>query len=176
MLKISKNRKSFTLVEVIVAVTLFAFFIGAAFSLFVASQQNVTTSRHRFQAANLAREGAELVREIRDTAWLHNATWAIFTTNGPCYGLGGVNPGNPLKLDFLTNYWDQRYRDCAFEHWRLVGDTEPITQNNVNYTRAITVDNINTTDTKKITVTVSWDEAGKAKEIKMITYLTDWIQ
>lgn len=68
----TKNRKGFTLTEVMIGMGILAIAIVSATSLLTsligANRNNVAT----LQAYYLAQEGIEATRNIRDTNWLHN--------------------------------------------------------------------------------------------------------
>lgn len=77
---INKKNKGFTLVETLVAIAIFAFSITALISITATGVFNTNFVKNKFTASYLALEGAELVRNIRDTAILNDRTWvAIFT-------------------------------------------------------------------------------------------------
>lgn len=65
-----KDRAAFTLIEVLIALAVFTIGIVAAMSLAIANFNNSRLNLERITAANLAREGVELVRNIRDSNWL----------------------------------------------------------------------------------------------------------
>jgi len=65
-----KSRRGETIVEVIIAVVVLVVGILAAFRLLINSGIQNELSRERVVATNLAREGIEAVRNIRDTNWL----------------------------------------------------------------------------------------------------------
>ncbi len=70
LMKSHDGQTGFTLVELVIALSVFTVGIMATFTLSLA---NVNTADENYQdilAANLAREGIELVRNIRDTNWL----------------------------------------------------------------------------------------------------------
>ncbi len=174
---------SFGLLEVIIAVAIFTLFAGSIVSVISLSSKNMVVNKHRLQAANLAREGIELVTEIRDTAWFKGDDWVKIGDNNyggpnpeqkPCWGLSqGIK-----KIDFLEDDFTSYPANCGFGHWRLVGsavsygDDKIITQNSVKFTREVIVED--TMDIKKITAKVTWDDFGQTKTVEMATLLTDW--
>jgi len=64
------NNKGFTLVELIIALGVFSSGIMAAFTLALAGLNTSIENFDRINAANLAREGIELIRNVRDSNWL----------------------------------------------------------------------------------------------------------
>ena len=68
-------QKSFTLIEVIVAIFLITVGTVGAFSLIQRTIAFTVISSSRLVAANLAQEGIEIVRNTRDTNWLSDNPW-----------------------------------------------------------------------------------------------------
>lgn len=70
MKSIFKNNRGETLAETIIALMILA--IGITFSgvLMANSLGNISSSKNRIVAVNIAREGLEIVRNIRDSNWL----------------------------------------------------------------------------------------------------------
>ena len=65
-----KNIKGETIAETIIAVTILAIGITITSTLMSTSIQNMNNSKNRIIAINIAREGLEAIRNIRDTNWL----------------------------------------------------------------------------------------------------------
>jgi len=73
--KISRDVKGFTLTEVMIGMMILTVAIVSATNLLTgiidSNRDNLTT----LQAYYLSQEGLEMVRNIRDTNWLHNRDW-----------------------------------------------------------------------------------------------------
>lgn len=73
--KISRDVKAFTLTEVMIGMMILTVAIVSASNLLTgiidSNRNNLTT----LQAYYLSQEGLEMVRNIRDTNWLHNRDW-----------------------------------------------------------------------------------------------------
>lgn len=70
-----RNEKGFSLIEVMIGMTILTIAIVAATSILISlinSNKNITRT---LQAYNLAQEGIEAVRNIRDTNWLNNLNY-----------------------------------------------------------------------------------------------------
>ena len=65
-----KKPRGETVTETIVALTIMAFGIALASALLANSLRNIGASKNRVVAINIAREGIEAVRALRDTNWL----------------------------------------------------------------------------------------------------------
>ncbi len=75
MKKFRQNVAGFTLLETIVAVGLIVTGLVSALALITNSLFYVSNIQDRLIAANLAAEGIEVVRNIRDNNWLQNLAW-----------------------------------------------------------------------------------------------------
>ncbi|MCD4760505.1 prepilin-type N-terminal cleavage/methylation domain-containing protein [bacterium] len=67
--RVSKNGAGFTLIEIVIALAVFTVGIMAAFTLSLSNINNARDNYNRVVAANLAREGLEMVRNTRDNNW-----------------------------------------------------------------------------------------------------------
>lgn len=67
--------KSFTLIEVLIAIFLITAGMTGAFNLIQRTAVFSSISSSRLEAAYLAQEGIELVRNIRDSNWLAGSPW-----------------------------------------------------------------------------------------------------
>ncbi len=67
---IGKSKAGETILETIIAVSVLAIGVTLSSTLMASSLRNINTSKNRVIAVNIAREGIEAVRNIRDTNWL----------------------------------------------------------------------------------------------------------
>lgn len=67
---VDKKNNGFTLLEMLLALSVISVGVMAAFTLSTANLNTVKANGQRVLAANLAREGIEVVRNIRDSNWL----------------------------------------------------------------------------------------------------------
>ena len=112
MSKANKER-GFTLVETLIALVLITISMGPVFALATSSINVASRIEHNLIASNLAQEGIEVIRNIRDTNWLNGVafdnnlptgTWRVqWDTVGG--GLMAVS-SNPVlkKNNGLYNY------------------------------------------------------------------------
>ncbi|RJQ35419.1 prepilin-type N-terminal cleavage/methylation domain-containing protein [Candidatus Parcubacteria bacterium] len=66
---INKNQ-GFTLIELLIAIAVFTLGIMGAFTLALANINTIRENFNRVLAANISREGVEIVRNMRDSNWL----------------------------------------------------------------------------------------------------------
>jgi len=71
----AKNKKGFSLIEIVIAITTLVVVVVAATTLIVSSIRTTTTNVDNIVAYNLAQEGLEAVRNMRDSNWLSNQDW-----------------------------------------------------------------------------------------------------
>lgn len=67
--------KAFTLIEIIVAISLLTVGAVGAFSLLQSTLAFTSISSSQLTAAYLAQEGIEIIRNIRDTNFLQGSVW-----------------------------------------------------------------------------------------------------
>ncbi len=94
-----KNKKGVSLVEIILSVAIFTLFIGAFTGIYIYGQEAVVFGGNRTQAVVYAKEGMEVIRNIRDENFenLANGTHGLEK-------VGGVwqFSGNQDTVDFFT--------------------------------------------------------------------------
>ncbi|MFA6992351.1 MAG: prepilin-type N-terminal cleavage/methylation domain-containing protein [Candidatus Gracilibacteria bacterium] len=73
--KNNKNQKGFTLVEVLLGITILTVAIVLATNMFLSAMKSNRIMTLNLKAYYLAQEGLEIVRNIRDTHWMHNLDW-----------------------------------------------------------------------------------------------------
>ena len=118
-----KSRRGETIIEVLIAVLVLAVGIIAGVRLLISSGINNELSRERVVATNLAREGIEAVRNIRDTNWLRFAgerrrCWnnADFDSSITCEESGYV--GVPIKVIEDQTFYIAKFNSTNFR-WEL---------------------------------------------------------
>lgn len=112
-MKLYLNKKGFGLVEAIVAIGIL---VTGILSVVTLAQSNISSSKSveaRLIAINLAREGMEAVRSIRDDNWLKGRTDVTGSANAWDIGLSGAGDSTAIvvlnsntlewSLDFTPN-------------------------------------------------------------------------
>ncbi len=166
-MKTSTNQKGQTLVEIMVAVGIITAVLIASLSLVIAVIQAGAVSRERVQAANLAQEGLEAVRNIRDSYWI-DSTYGL-TINERWQAFKGY-----LNLDSSG----KRIANVSLDgsSWILSSDFNE-TLSLTTFTRRITIQDLNLSDSPgedklEITAEVLWK--NNTKSVTLSTYLTNW--
>jgi Tfp pilus assembly protein PilV len=71
----NSNNKSFTILEVILAIFILTVAVFASFSLIQQTVVGVSLNQSKLIAYYLGQEGIENIRNIRDTNWLNDRAW-----------------------------------------------------------------------------------------------------
>lgn len=150
----------FTLLETIVAVGLIVSGLISALALINTSLVYISSVQDRLVAANLAMEGIEVIRNIRDNNWLDELSWNGGMDLGADYQVAynSVSPvsysGAPLQLDAngFYNY--------------TTGAITP-------YSRKISIINISDHEMRVVSK-VSWQKRGKDYELGAEEHLFNW--
>ncbi len=162
------TQRGFTLVEAVVAISVFAIGLIAVLQVTLTAKASSEAARDTVQVSNYLQEGLEAIRTIRD------ATWTNINTDG-AYHLNSTNGANPP--------------------WQLIaGSTEAVGK----YSRTVTISSVSREDTdasgtltagdrivasggtladastKKITVTITWSNGSRTYSRSVFGYLTDW--
>lgn len=152
--------KGFTLVEALVALVVLTIALGPALILTSNVSSTAAAVKNNLIAANLAQEGVEVIRGIRDTNWfLGNAfdnglsagTYRVEWNSSSVIGLGS----NPFIKENNGLYNYSSGTDTIFK-------------------RTITISKINNSELR-IMSEVTWVERGqRAKNVKVESHLFNW--
>jgi len=149
-ISVFKQYKGQGLIEAIISLALLVGGIIGALTLATITIRAGTESRERIQAALLAQEGIEIVKNNRDTNWIKKAQGE------------NVNWDNDLlNTDNFSNVGSLEGGNCGPEFEK--------------FTRNIKIEgDPNNNDKKKITCTVSWADASGSYNVTVIDYITNW--
>lgn len=187
------SEKGFTMVEVLVAVTLFSIAVAGVITAAVQGGININYAKMRLTANYLAQEGIELMRAKRDSYVIDNSTdfetgWNTFATEalanctsaGPCdidvadtstTIVGGSAPLGlryiPCVVGCLITYDGSSTGLGYFSHSSL-GTSTP-------YTRRITVVTFPLSPNElEVTSTVTWQEGTNTQSVTVSESLFNW--
>lgn len=165
--------RAFTLIEVVIGVTIMSIVIvavaGLVLSTLAANRRNIQS----VQAVYLAEDGVEIMRYIRDSNWLQNYSWdggeKIWSGN---FGLDDFDDKKTLYLKETP-----KCPPC----WGFSQDPELITlSGGVQYERSIAVKRVIDEDGAKndgiyeLLVRIQWEDKGKERSYVLSTYLSNW--
>lgn len=138
------KKPGFGLIEVLIASLILSVVITAGLALGVASSKSVSGVKQRLTATGLAQGILEKTIAVRQQYWTDNNPATNFTD------LASINPAiavpaTPTKVDNIQ-YNQQLMIKADLDNPRI----------------------------KEVTATVSWQERGISKQVKLSTILTDW--
>lgn len=158
----ANKQRGFTLVETLVALVLITIAMGPVFILAASAINTASRIEHNLIAANLAQEGIEVIKNIRDTNWLNGSAfdnnlpvgiWRLeWNTTGGSLMAIGLNPVLK-KNNGLYNY--SSGTDTVFQ-------------------RTVTISKPNSGELI-LTSSVTWAERGSInRNMSVESHLFDW--
>jgi len=183
----NKKESGFTLIEVLVALTLFAFAITGVITIAVQNGINVNSAKNRLEANYLAQEGIELMRAKRDSYVLSGSSylqgWQNFAADvtsactGPCDvdvnslanlvptsggGFYSCVPSSVCNLSYSTDGFYIHGTGASTPFNRELTIT-PFTSPGASFPNEL-----------QITSTVTWNEGFTTQSLSMSESLFNW--
>lgn len=172
---ILRNRGGQGLIETMVAIGIFITGMISSVALIIGSLAAGQQSSDQIVASNLAWEGIEVVKNIRDSNYLAGAAWNT--------GLTGADTSAIAIWDDAANTWTINFSpsaltDAAAVMYRSAGiykqsTTTPPGQA-TNFSRLITLDPNGTVNMLIVRSQVLWTEKGASRTTTAETRLYDW--
>ncbi|MCH7604694.1 hypothetical protein IID24_01780 [Patescibacteria group bacterium] len=169
---LKRDVRGVSIIEILFVITIIT--VGLAGILALASLSLVSSSiaKQTIEAGALAQDTMEAVRNHRD-----GVPWNDDDPADEYDGLGFVSTG-------VAHPYHSELSGDIPPRWKLVSGTETLN----GFTRQIVFDDVrrdinddivesggvDDPDTKKVTVTVSWQERDRARQVEIVTYLTNW--
>ncbi len=170
MLKIFKHRKSnlpaFSLIEIMAVLLIVSLGIVGVANLAVQSIQAQTINRGSIVSYQLAQEGIEIVRQVRDTNWMQGSNWKAGMNSGT-YCVDYKSPvlrpvSGPNECALLLNK----------ENWYYSPPFVLMTDRQTPFRRVVVINAA--TSSATVTSVVTWDERDKVFRYEVETELYDW--
>lgn len=168
------NQKGFTLIEVLVALSILIFVALGVFQLVIRSKQLADIGREQFVATNIAREGLELVRTLRDTNWFSDDDRSNWISDSMCgsftYDVDRLYAGDDIGGADQAPIFIQG--DGRFSHESLTSSVQ------TPYSRVLEVDCSQREGVPAyVTVSsqVSWANRGQPREVILKEKLYNWL-
>ncbi|OGI73644.1 hypothetical protein A3D42_01415 [Candidatus Nomurabacteria bacterium RIFCSPHIGHO2_02_FULL_41_18] len=186
-----KYNQAFTLVETLVAISVFSLSVIALMSVLATGISDTVYAKKKITAAYLAQEGIEYVRNIRDTYTLYSATgaigWAAFNTK--MTGAGArCHQANGCYLDDRDlNYGNQTQPMTGIYVIACGSSCAPLLYNSATgkygyaagsdsgFVRKISVSLTSANETKVFS-TVSWTQGSGNYQITFSESLFNWVE
>ncbi len=175
----------FGLLEVLISTGILAMIVGAAVTLATSSLKNSILGTNRTVASQLAQEGIELARQMRDTSYIDGG--ALGTANSWTSYFDLAKCSGPTAACQLKQDPNKRWMFVlGAEVIDVVGGASDATT--TAFTRSLRVEPVDALSilvpsnaggegeplALKITSTVSWQDHGRTPTAVSATVLTDW--
>lgn len=166
------NQFGFTLLEVLVALSFLTVISLSTIQLITRARQSADLARQDFVAVNLAREGLELVRAVRDTNWFLIPDRSLWIDEDMCqsftYDASKLRAEDPVGPQGASILYIQ-----ANGEWTHTPSGVP-----TQYSRVFEVDcSEKDNDPGIVTVTsrVTWQDRGTPHEVALKEKLYNWL-
>ena len=154
-----RKERGFTLVETLVALFILTMGLVPILVVGFSSRHVAETVKNNLVVANLAQEGIEVVRGIRDTNWVASASFAMGLNDGDYEAVWNSTTLMPDAGRFLNLSSGGLYTYSA--------GTPTMFQRRISVARTSPVE-------LKVVVTVYWNERGTNKTLEIESHLFDW--
>lgn len=170
---LQSKQNGFSLIEVLVALAFLTIISLSVIQLLTRSQQAAEIAREDFVATNLAREGLELVRDVRDTNWFSTVDRSLWIDQEMCnapftYDAASLRNHEPVGSQSQSQLYIQTNGEWAHT------PTGEATQ----YDRILTV-NCSEKDNDPAYVTVqsrvTWLNRGQPHDVVLQEKLYNWL-
>lgn len=158
------NERGTTLIEALVAILILVFGIVPSLAVIFTGNAFSSSVRNSLVASNLAQEGMEVVRAIRDANWFNNQPFDTGLSDG-AYRLEWSSDallsesGNPLlKITPAGLYNYSSGTDTIFRRRILITKIDPLGCN----------------CELRVITEVTWPERGRTKTIQVESHLFNW--
>ena len=169
----SKCKNGFSLIEALVAIAILIVGILSAFLLLIKTTATIPSMQARLTAVNLAQEGIEEVRALRDTDFVNGSPFKSFLSSNKCLKsddcqIAADNSNGNIYLKPNTEIGYLFYQDDS----RLYNYTNSTNQS--IFKRQIIIDSAST-DYINVTVTVNYTIKGKNQTVEATDRLYNWL-
>ncbi len=161
--------KSFTLIEIIVAIFLITVGAGAALNVIQMTIGFTSVTSDQLTASYLAQEGIEVVRNIRDGNWLEQRT------NAAIFWDDGISVAEDYKLDYQSDSFPDVSCSTGAEGFLKFDGSfyNCSTGEESKFKRKITIEKPQP-DKMTVLVEVFWSERGRSHQVTAQTSLYNW--
>jgi type II secretory pathway pseudopilin PulG len=172
--------RGFTVVETLMALTVFSMVVVALVTVSSSSVTNVNFLRNRLTASYLGQEGIELVRNVRDGYMASGAGWLAFvnTVDNYCMTESGCNFDPLLSTNQGDGFFSATGSACSLRLTETIGyySPSPTFSSRSLYCRRVTLEPLIDASQHglKVTSTVTWQDGVTPKTLQMVDYIYEW--
>ena len=183
MIKIYSNnrfKKGFGLLEVVLATGVLITVISSSVFLNRLIVRNSVLSLDRTEAYNLAQQGIEGVRAIRDTNWLVKDPWyngldfSDSESNSDAWNLVQDNQGFWKLRKYNENSDQINLNNIDYRRKIFILRPEDVVNSELNNRSGGTIDNSSGDQFRKVKVVVEWESYGQTWKVETEEYIGDW--
>ena len=170
IIKMKDRWTGFSLLETIVVLFIISVGLIGIVNLTISSLKAQTLNRNTLIAYQLAQEGLELIRNVRDTNHLSGNAWDDDITGSPS--------GTKYRVDFAS--WPAGISDISEATLQLASSTNAgfylhdSSSPNSLFSRMITITTALGAASSTVESLVQWTEQGQLREYRLQTILYDW--
>jgi len=173
---IKKRQKAFTLVEVLVAISVLIIGILSGLLLVTRALYNVAIVKDRLTASFLAQEGIELTRQIRDSNFLRilngeSIDWNYGLDNGSYIIKSNVEGGQSIQL---ASYNPSEVPNFFYDNdLKIYNYTDG---DQTNFKREIRITNITDNDEIRVESIMKWKTKSIDFNLTVEDHLYNWMK
>ena len=162
------------LLETIAALGILIMGVFAVVGMSLTTARSANVSSNRIVAVNLAREGLELVRLVRDTNWLDpNAVWPYGLLNGS-YTIDSESGDALVAVVGSPASVQECGSACALYLDAQGRYTHTPTSQSTSFSRLVIIQDAGGLETKRVLSEVYWSENGRSQRYIVETHLSNW--
>ncbi len=160
----TNQQEGMTLIEMLVSLVVLTVGLIPIFSVIVSSSNLATRAKNNLIAANLAQEGIEVVRAIRDKAWLEGVPYDRDLSNGDYLVSWNSSTLTPYDSEAYLKF------DSNSGLYSLVAGIDTIFKRKISVLKVVSACNCEVS----VTSAVTWSERGQNKSVTVEDHLFDW--
>lgn len=172
--KKNTSAAGFTLIETLVAITILLIAVVGPIALIGDSIRKMYYARDEVLAINLAQEGIEMVRQVRDTNMLSGSAWLTNLADGTyLIDAGNSMTGAPGTFVIYCG------AACVPQPIYLDGNTglyrQGVVFSSTRFSRIVTISSAGLpANERQITSTVTWLTGGSTGSVSVSEYIFSW--
>lgn len=162
------------LLETVIALGILVVGVLAVVSLSTIILRNASVSGNRIIAVNLAREGIELTRLVRDTRWLDpDDAWPFGLDNG-AYMIDSESGDQLVQASGAPGSVAECGSECDLYLDAMGRYTHAASATPTPFRRLVLIADASGDQTKRVVVEVEWRERGNHLTYHLETHLSNW--